>query len=295
MSTDRARGGGLRRAALALGLVLAALAGPARAEDALHDELMRASGLWRQVAQFEPLLQAGLAEAAREAGAGIDWQALGDAAARAFAPERVRAVVRATLAKELSAADARASLDWLHSEIGRRITAIEETAGEVEETRRREEIAAQVLAGLPPERADRLARFARATSVGEYAFRVQLGMAVAIGRGIAAAKGAGTGEVEAVRRGLEAQKAQILPQLERQAVADMAVVYGPVSDRDLDAYIAFAESPAGRRYHAVSTRAIEAALTQGAEALGRALGSKTAVIRAGPALHAGSLPSRPRA
>ncbi len=269
-------------------LALFVLAGPAAldawAQDALYDDLMRKSGLWRQVAQIEPLMQAGLGQAEQAMGKGGDteFKPLREAVAKSFAPDRMRTIVRARLMKALPVADARMSLEWLDTETGRRITALEETAGEVAETANRAEIAAQILAALPATRVERLTRFAKAAGSGEYAFRVQAGMAFAIGRGIAAATGRGTVEIETARRELDSQRAELVQLLERQSIAEMAVIYGPLSDQDLDAYIAFAESPAGRRYHAASAKAVEAALAEAAESLGRFLGSKTAKVESDP-------------
>lgn len=263
-------------------LLLALLAGPgasdARAQDRLYDELMRKSGLWRQIAQIEPLMQAGLVQAEQALGVGgeTDLKPLRDAVSKAFAPDRMRTAVRGGLAKSLPSEDARRSLDWLETEVGRRATALEETAGEVAETSNRAEISEQVLAALPAERVKLLEHLARATAAGEYAYRVQVGMAAAIGRGIASATGRRSDSIDETRREMQSRKVEIVALLERQTVAEFAVIYGPLSDRDLQSYIAFAESPAGRRYHEATSKAVEDALGQAAESLGRFLGSKTA-------------------
>ena len=70
---------------------------------------------------------------------------------------------------------------------------------------------------------------------------------------------------------LHATRAKLVAMVEEQSLGSNAVAYGTLSDAELLRYIEFAESPAGRRYHAATSLALDRALTDAAVEAGRLL------------------------
>jgi hypothetical protein len=64
--------------------------------------------------------------------------------------------------------------------------------------------------------------------------------------------------------------------VEASSVEEFAFIYRSVSDADVDRYIAFSETPAGRRYTAASLRALDKILTRASLDLGTQLGGPKA-------------------
>jgi hypothetical protein len=101
-----------------------------RPSNAMVDELMLKSGLWMQLAQVEPNMQLGISQAHAKSGqlAEDDLEHLSKAIAVTYAADSLRAAVRAQLLVTLSSQDAATVLRWLSSDLGKRITALEEAA-----------------------------------------------------------------------------------------------------------------------------------------------------------------------
>jgi hypothetical protein len=132
------------------------------------------------------------------------------------------------------------------------------------------------MANLPPARHDRIERLLRATFSAEAAATLVIDTTAGIAQGLAIAKdGAGGNVMARVKSELGARRDEMVKSLQQQITADAAAIYAPLSDSDLDRYIAFAESDVGRRYSAASLTALDQALTDAAVELGRQLGQKT--------------------
>jgi hypothetical protein len=94
------------------------------------DELIQRSGLDAQLTHFEAAMQRGITEAhaTQRKLASEDVSRLRKAVAGAYSASSLRPVLRAELAKTLSAAEIAAALAWLDSPTGRKLTALEEKA-----------------------------------------------------------------------------------------------------------------------------------------------------------------------
>ena len=99
-----------------------------RPSSAIFDELMHKSGLWIQLAQVEPMMQAGVSQAHAKSGqlSEQDLERLRKAIATTYAPDDLRMAARNQLPVTLAQQDAATVLRWLSSDLGRRITALEE-------------------------------------------------------------------------------------------------------------------------------------------------------------------------
>jgi hypothetical protein len=271
---------------IAAGLLLAMAwlhASPAAAQDKdggrKLDELMHKSGMWKQIAQMEPLVQMGIAQAhERERGkpGGLDDFGLARikaAAASAFDANRLRREFAAQMASELSLADEREVLAWLSTGLGKRFTALEEESGELDAVMKRDKEGHAYFATLPAARVERFKRLAKAVRIGESGAGIMINTTVGIAYGFALATPPGdTSGAEALKRQLESQRTRMVAAMEASSVEDFAFIYRDVADADLERYIAFTETPAGRNYAAASLRALDKILTRASLEFGAQLG-----------------------
>jgi hypothetical protein len=249
------------------------------------EDLMHRSGLWRQIEQIEPLLQANLVQELGKSGDTDDselWP-LRQAMAKSYAADRLREEVKNQLSAALGRRDVNSVLAWLSTELGQRLTALEEKSGEVSEYLQRQENAQLAAQSVPPQRLQLIRRFTKAIRIGEASAAMAINTTVGITHGASmVSPHMKASEVSELKRMLGEHKAKLTQLYEEQSVAQFAVIYQSISDRDLKKYVAFAESPAGRRYHAATIRAMDVALTKAATEIGREIGvpSKSAGLRA---------------
>jgi hypothetical protein len=257
--------------------------GPAAAQDKASErkleELMHKSGMWKQLAQMEPMVQMGIAQAA-EQGRGqpgaldtIDLTRLKAAGASAFEANRLRREFEAEMAKELSPADEREVLVWLSTDLGKRFTVLEEESGEMDAVLKREKEGPAHLASLPAARVDRFKRLAKAVRIGESGAGIMINTTIGIAYGIAlATPPQDTSGVDKLRQQMESQRQRMVAAVEASSVEEFAFTYRGMSDADVDRYIAFSETPAGRNYAAASLKALDKILTRASLDLGAQLG-----------------------
>jgi hypothetical protein len=250
--------------------------------DAVFDELMRKSGLWIQLAQVEPMMQAGVSQAHANAPklSEEDLARLQHAIAMAYAADALRTSVRDQLAATLSPQDAASVLRWLSSDLGQRITVLEESGSTPEEAIKRLNAAPRLLASLPASRRERVERLAKATYSADAAATIIVDTMIGVARGLALSRpGAPTNGGEDLKSKFRSQRAQFVEMLEPRIVADFASIYQPLSDQELDQYVAFCESPAGHRFAQASLDALDKALTEAATRLGERLADVSARLR----------------
>ena len=272
-------------ASLACSAGLAAFAADPAPVSARIDELMLRSGLDKQIAQIEPQIQAGAA-AAREAARGKGPpQEMDDETyalfrrvmAGAFAPERLRREFVRRFEAELPAADQESALEWLRSDLGRRFTALEEANATPEAAARLEREALAFAVTLPEARLARMNRLAAALKIGDSAAGMVSSVTLAIIYGAAmTVPGADADMLQPLRKRFAEQRPRIARELEVRYAASFADIYRHVSDADMDAYIAFAESTSGRRYHAATIAALEEVMLRAALDMGRQVGEAAA-------------------
>jgi hypothetical protein len=236
------------------------------------DELLHESGLWQQLtgisAQFVQGIEADLGRlGVPDERASASLRA---AFTTAYSADRLRKNVAKALASELSAEDTATALAWLATDLGKRVTKLEEDASTAAPPDRSAEIAG----ALPPERRALYTRLARATYTGEVGATIALNVAYGLARGMAGARsGSFGGDTNQLRAVLEASRPKLVAMIETQAIGSSAVTYATLSDEDIEQYIAFAESPVGRRYHAATSIALDKAMTESAVEAGRLLAS----------------------
>jgi uncharacterized protein GlcG (DUF336 family) len=245
-----------------------ALAQPSGLSPEIADRLMAASGLDGELEQLPMLLKSALDRAAAEEPRLPDAPrvALQSAMAKAFSAAALRSDVRRDLIASLSQEDATEVLGWLTTALGKKATELE---GVTLDDARLAERAADFDSLVSGERRQKLERFEQAIGGSESLYHIIANMEIAVARGMAQAKGSDPIAVEQLVRGaLEARKAAMMTEMRRQVLASYSLTYGPLADADLERYVAFAETPAARRYHAATVRAVQAAMTAAAERFG---------------------------
>jgi hypothetical protein len=241
----------------------------AAAQEAELDRLMAASGINAEFARMAGTLQRGLDEASEDSRA-LDAAAvarLHSAIASAYAGDLLQAETRRQLRETLPAADVTAALTWVESPVGRRLRALEEI-GEAEEAAMMstEFIKAEqkAFAALPEGRQAILKRLAKVSYAAEGA--ADTITSIMLGNLIAMARTAppGTFNLNEAKAKLTAQHARLASELTPVVLGSFGAVYHAATDDDLNAYIAFAESPVGDRFSVAVRAATNKAMTAAA-------------------------------
>jgi hypothetical protein len=198
---------------------------------------------------------------------------LRDATRAAYGADRLRKAMHTELAASLPPAETKQALQFLETDLGKRVTTLEEAAAKTENSNRIETIADDALAALPPPRKDMIERMVKATRVAEVAASIIINQQLGVMRGFAVYAGhADSVPPDDAKSGMNRYRDQLIATLGPQMVAQSAVVYGPLSDRDLAQYVAFLESPAGQQTSNAVSAALDKVLGAAAFELGRRIG-----------------------
>jgi hypothetical protein len=121
-------------------------------------------------------------------------------------------------------------------------------------------------------------RLVKVTVSAEEGAAIVIDSMVGMARGVAlSAPGATDDSVADLKARFESQRVQYTEALRPRIVADFAAMYQPLSDQELDQYVAFCESRAVHKYAMASLEAIDKALTEAAIRLGQQLLKKPAI------------------
>jgi hypothetical protein len=219
------------------------------------------------------MMQLGVTQA--RSGSGMsdgDFRRLQVAVTAAYAPERLRASTRKHLSMALSNDEAANVVRWLSTELGARVTNLEEQANaDPEKAQERLRNSRGFVDVLPAARKTRIERLEHDVEAVQTNVNVVIDTNIGIARGVALTmKADGPSiDVDAVAAQIESQRAMLEGTLRPQVLAGLALTYQQLSDADLDAYLAFLESPIGRKYAAAGGMALEKALGDAALELGR--------------------------
>lgn len=277
LRTDKAK---IMRRSIATAVLLWLLPGLAHGQApsaAQLDALYVRSGLAALVAQIPAGIQNGFDRYYRQESGGSlsapQYKIIRERIPRAFAPEAMRPRIEAVLAERLATADAKTVLDWFDSPLGRKATALESAAAGPEALEAMQAYA-RGLRQSPPsaERMKRLGALAAAVKAVDNAVAVVMNTQLAVAGGMMAMMpDAQQKSFEEIRARLEALRPQITAAMENQTIIAFLYTYRDLSASDLDAYVRFARSEAGERYHAAAAAGIQQALTAGSLALGSAI------------------------
>src|SRR5437867_4553775 len=227
-------------------LVLPALAGPPAKEE-LIQQLMKLSGLDAQVRQLPLQVLASFGEQKSQLPAEV-YELTVRALGAAFDAERMLKTVSKQVEANLDVGTIQAALDWLQSGLGRKITGLEEAASTPQAYQQIQTYAKQLENRPPPQpRLLLVRRLDGATNSTETAVSVAetLTMSVAMALDAIQPKELQS-DPEQLKKQMELQRPQMRQQLQQQTTASLLYTYQTLSDAELDKYIGFLESHAGK-------------------------------------------------
>ena len=262
-----------------------ALASPgahAQTDAATAELLMRKSGMWEQLTGVAPQVRSGIVAAVAQAGASTgtaELARLSRLVDAAYSAERLRAVSLAVVSRSLNPRHVPELRAWFDTRVGQTITKLEEAASADDRSPDvivREGIA--LLGDLSASRRAALEELVKVTQSAELMTRMNISGALAVQRGVSSVLPNGTGPTAAeLQAALEAQRPQMLAAFTAISMASVVKTYDALPTADLERYVAFQKSEAGRNFHESGVLALEAALIDAAAEFGRGLpGTKAA-------------------
>ena len=267
----------MRKLAATLLFAIAALAGASpEARAALNaaqaDELLQKSGFNAQLAQIESSVLGGL-NLAPDVAAKIsedDLKTIRDAIGTAFAADRLAVDAREQMKTLLEPETAKAALAWLDSDLGKRITALEDEAGKTEGFAERTDAAAELFKKLPQRRIERYVDLAKTLNAGEASASIVINTALATARGaLSLQTDSPEANVAEIKAQLEQNRPKLVAQLNNEYVVLFAGAYQTLEDKEIDQYLAFSGSPAGVAYNAALSKLLDRVMTHASQESGR--------------------------
>src|SRR5437660_5189919 len=243
--------------------LLESQASAAATPEALVDEYLHKSGLWAQLAQIEPGVQLGITQSDDQFRQLNDEQLgrLREAASGAYGADRLRKAMRVELVAALPTSDAEQALQFLVTDLGKRVTALEEAAASPADSSHIEAIAAEAAATTTPPRRELIQRMVKATRLVELAATIVINQQLGVMRGYAFYAGRpDSSTTDDVKAQMDLYRDQMIGALEPRLTAHAAVIYGPWSEPELTRSVAFRESSAGLKISSVTRAALEKVL-----------------------------------
>jgi len=260
---------------------------PAAAADKLTPQaaevLVRESGLADQLPSIAPSVAAGLTLNPGFASnlSEDQLQIVLKAFANAYAPLRLSADISAELAGQLKPAAAQESLAWFQSELGRKITALEDTASKSASDSTAMEQAQELYQRLPPRRAERYEKLAKASGVAESSAQLLINTSAGTAYGVASTTGAASPpNLDEIRDEYARNRAEMTEALRIQFIVLFASAYQSLPETELDQYIAFVESPSGQAFHKAMAVAIDRAMVKATKEAGKQVGEAVRLKKA---------------
>lgn len=257
-----------------LTLLTTPLAATAETDIASAESLVRASGLWSQLADFAPQIQRGIFEglaAARLQPKEVDLERLSRSIEHAYGADRFRSIVIKLVARDLSEQHVPTLQDWYASQTGLAMTALEEAASA---DPRDPGLLIQEGNGLLPKfsnnRRELIDRLITVSKGVESAVAITIDSAVAVQRGVSCAlPNVPTPSANELRQQLGSQRAGMVQGFTAMYRAVYAKTYANVAEQDLANYVDFLHSEAGRHYADVVLNALGEAFGEAAVTMAR--------------------------
>lgn len=242
-------------------------------------ELLRLSGVESQMQSVRPQIIDGLGSAEFDLPPD-DLARLQQVINTHFADELLREQSLGILRERWDDRHSRTTLDWLNSELGRRITALEEYASTPEGVEEMKGFGAELQAAPPrPGRVELLDRLNQAFDGTRLAVDTTLAMALAVA---VAANAVSPAEQQldgpTLRERIEAGRGLMTQQMQQVLVVYYLFTYHDLQDEEIAAYADFLESAAGYWY----VDALSAAYLQ--PVMSRSLGLSAAIDASGDSL-----------
>lgn len=257
-------------------LVMLCLHGLAAAEvpAATAEALMRKSGIWSQLGDVAAQVKAGLAQSSQDGSLPREEiQRLERIADDAFAASRLRDSVLQTLSREVTAVQSADALQWYDSPAGKQITAMEEAfSSSFDDLNRVMADGNKALAKASAKRQSLLSQTVKASRAAEAMASMEINITVGVLQGLAnAMPGPGKRSTADLRKGLEANRPQMVAANRGVALSMSALTYLPANDKVLEQYVRFLSSKSGTELSTSMMDALDNSLSKAAQRLGSAI------------------------
>lgn len=251
-------------------------AGGNAADTQLVQTLMRKSGLDKQLEQIPAMVQAGIDQAQQQQQqqqrlSPDDMANLKRLTAVAFDAKALNEAVRTHVQANMNGKDIEAALAWLNSPLGEKITGLEEAASTPQAAAEMQSMAGRLTGDKA--RSEKMKKVDVAVQATESNVRMVLNMQVVITVAMTASMEPDQQpSVDAILHEVNKNSAQMRSMIEQQTLLLFLYTYRTLTDAELDRYIAFAESAAGKKYQTVTTEAVSGAMVDAGRKFGSLLG-----------------------
>jgi len=246
--------------------------------DPLVKTLMRASGLDRQIEQLPALVQMGISAQQQETQhlPADEYKRILALAKASFDATTMKNDVAGHIKANMSGKDITAALGWLESPLGRKITALEESASTPEAYAEMHSMGPKLIKDYEgTSRLGKISRFDQATLATDRAVNLAADVQLALLTALSASMTEGIRPSYAdLQEAVRKMKAELRKPMAELTALQFMYTYRTLTESEIDQYIAFADSDAGKRYHRVTYAAVHDAVTRSARKFGARLGVK---------------------
>ncbi len=247
----------------------------AQIDASIAEDLMRKSGLWKQLESVGPQLSAGWMAAPNPPGVTFtDEQRTRTArsAEQAFSASALRKIALGVIASDTPSANVAPLMGWYTSPLGQRLSKLEELASAETDVVGTMAKGNAKLIAISAHRRELLEKFLVAIRGAEAMTDLMLNMSTAIAYGVTVAAGPNTTiPLAELRRTMMSQRPEMLKAMRAAFLAFAATTYESVSDDELKQYTAFLASPVGKNFQDVSLVGTDRAVVLAATAWGKVI------------------------
>lgn len=256
-------------------LLFAPCAATAATDAATAEALMRATGMWDQLADFAPQIRGefmtGLAQVGAKAT--LDLERVSRTIEAAYSADRLRSWILASLVRDLDPAHLPSLRGWYDSTSGKAVTGLEKArSASRDDLQTTMTTANAMFEKAPPERRALLVEILSVSRALDVMTEAAISTAMAIQQGTAiAAPYSANPTLAELRNRIEAQRPQIREALATVMLASFTIAYGPLPTEELAKYVAFLRSDASRHFSGIVARATVAVMADASSEVGRGI------------------------
>ena len=237
--------------------------------------LMEASGLNKQIEQFPLFIQRGFVEAKqKDQPEDPELDVIEKILMESLDTEKLKSGMSQRLASSLSAAEMTEVLTWLNSRLGKTITYLEEKASTPAALDRMGALEKSLLdSGKKTGRMELMKQLDQAAGITEGSVDMMLNSELAISLAVGgAAAPADDALFDGILKNVQMKRHLVKEVMEKQVLLSLLYTYQMLKESELKEYIAFAESPTGKKYHETTMKGMSELIAEAGKNAGRKIG-----------------------
>lgn len=246
-----------------------------KATNAQMEEIMRLSGLNKQIAQFPDSVVVGL-NSPQVQQHGLSGKAISlmkEAMEEAYQPEVIMSAIRAAVADKFTEQEYSAMKTWYVSDPGIEITAAEARASTPQAMQEMMQNAASILSNQ--ERIPMAIELDSLVGASDIATRMNMYTALAVFRAMAALRGEDSSQaVQDFEARLSAQEELIRQQSRQMVILSFLYSYQDISEDKMNLYLDYLRTPASKKLHQAFMRGLETGMGEAADIMAFSLSQK---------------------